>query len=732
MSQRDDSRPQRPGEVGWRADESESELLDLSFDSDASPKEEGAPQTIRPGGTRHHRQSNRWIWQGLLILVVLGGTVSYLVYRLGAPVATAAASQFDFGTQRVGTASATKSVSISNTGSRPLLVQAVRLAGPGAADYEVTKSDCENQTLVTKADCSATVRFRPRSTGPRAARLEIVGNAINSPLALPLAGIGIAPSIHLDQRSLSFGVEDLGKRSRAQAVELTNDGTADLHIQRVEVAGEAGDDFPLATNRCSGRTLAPRQGCAMQVLFAPRAAGPRKGELRVVSDASGDSAIALAGDGRWSGPALTLEPQTLEFGDQIVGRTSRLQSLTITNRSDQSVDLDVPRIATSPSPYSIAHQGCGGAALVPGKSCTVMVSFHPRAEGPAEADISIRPRGGTQALVVGAHGTGVIPRLTLSSTKERFGAVRVGRVAKKTIRVTSVGSGPVEIAAVALSGPGAAPFRVGTSSCTGKSLATGSACSVEVEFHPEKEGNESATLDIKSPSLDETPSVSLTATGVQPHFAIDRKIVEFGRVRRTTDATQTLRIRDTGSGALSIVSTAITGATPSDFSLSGSCHGQIAAGAGCTLVVHFSPGAEGPRSARLAITHDAAAKPVDVALTGIGLPPPVPAISVSPAHVDFGSITVGQRSSFVTLTVHNSGSGNLIFRAVHLVGSDAAEFHAVSGTCDGLPFLAPDSDCTIGVRFLPSKPGSRRARLEIRNNSPTPAVFVNLRGQGEQ
>lgn len=718
--------------MGWRPEDSESDLLDLSFDGTANPREDGAPQTIRPGGSHHHRQSNRWIWQGLLILIILGGTIGYLVYRLGAPVATAAATRFDFGKQKVGTASATKSVSISNTGSRPLLVEAVRLAGPGAADYEITKSDCEHQTLVTKADCSATVRFRPRSTGPHAARLEIAGNAINSPLALPLAGIGIAPRIHLDQRSLSFGSEDLGKRSRAQEVELTNDGSADLHIQRVEVAGEAGDDFPLATNRCSGRTLAPRAGCSMQVLFAPRAAGPRKGELRVVSDASGNSAVALSGDGRWSGPALTLEPQTLEFGDQIVGRTSRLQSLTITNRSDQSVDLDVPRITTSSSPYSIAHQGCGGAALVPGKSCTVMVSFHPRAEGPAEADISIRPRGGTQALIVGAHGNGVVPRLTLSSREERYGAVRVEHTARRTIHFTSSGSGAVEIATLALSGNGASLFRVVSAPCKGKSLAVGEGCSIEVDFRPNGEGKQSATLSLESPSLDTTPTVTLVGNGVQPRFSIARTSLDFGRVRRTTSAARTLRLSDTGSGALSIVSTALSGSAASDFSLSGSCHGPLAAGASCALVVHFSPGKEGPRSARLTITHDAAATPVEVALSGVGLPPPVPAISVTPTQIDFGSITVGERSSFVTLTVHNPGSGNLILRTVRLAGSDAEEFHAVSGTCDGLPYLAPESDCTIGVRFLPSKPGGHRARLEIRNNSPTPTVSVGLHGKGEQ
>lgn len=731
VTKRDEPRPPRPGEVGWQREEERRELLDLAFDDSGTKQEDGAPRTVRTG-TAHRRQSSRWLWQGLLILVLLGGTVGYLVYRLGAPVATAATTHFEFGTQRVGTASNTKTVSISNTGSRPLTIEAVRITGPGAADYEIGKSDCERQALITKSSCSVTLRFHPRSTGVRKAHLEIVGNAINAPVALPLSGTGIAPAIQLDRSNLSFGTANLGERTRAQKVSLSNSGTADLHVQRIEVGGEAGDDFPLATNSCSGRTLAPGQGCSMQVLFAPRAAGTRRGELRVMSDASGPASVALSGDGLWSGPALILEPQTLEFGEQIVGRTSRLRSLSIDNRSGQAVELDVPRIVARPSPFTIVHQGCGGAALAPGKSCTVMVSFRPQAEGPAEGDISIRPRGGAQALIVGAHGNGVVPRLSLSSQEERFVAVRVGHAGKRTIHLTSSGSGAVEIKAVALSGSGASLFQVASAPCSGKSLAVGEACSIEVDFRPNAEGRASATLSIESPSLDTTPTVTLMGNGVQPQFSIARASLEFGTVRRTTSATRTLRIRDTGSGALTIVSTTLSGPAASDFSLSGSCHGKLAAKASCNLVVHFSPGKEGARAARLSVTHDAAAKPVEVALSGIGLPPPVPAISITPTQVDFGSVTVGQRSSFMTLTVHNPGSGNLVLRSVELSGSDAGEFHAVSGTCDGLPYLAPASECTIGVRFIPSKPGAHRARLEIRNNSPTPAVSVRLRGKGEQ
>ena len=117
-------------------------------------------------------------------------------------------------------------------------------------------------------------------------------------------------------------------------------------------------------------------------------------------------------------------------------------------------------------------------------------------------------------------------------------------------------------------------------------------------------------------------------------------------------------------------------------------------------------------------------------LRGSGLPPPVPALTLSPRFYDFGPSAVGQRSGVTTLTFRNTGEGRLVISSLRLAGVDADDFRIVAGTCQGLSHLVPGGDCSVGVRFTASVTGPRSASLLVEHNAPGGIASVELQGEG--
>src|SRR5207302_2563669 len=91
----------------------------------------------------------------------------------------------------------------------------------------------------------------------------------------------------------------------------------------------------------------------------------------------------------------------------------------------------------------------------------------------------------------------------------------------------------------------------------------------------------------------------------------------------------------------------------------------------------------GAQTARLtAATTDPQRASVEMAIRGVGISTPVPDIEVSPASLDFGSVTTGQ-SRDATLNVHNYGPADLVVRSI------ASSDPGYSIQAPALPFTVP-------------------------------------------
>jgi hypothetical protein len=91
----------------------------------------------------------------------------------------------DFGSHPVGTETAPKTISVTNTGKSTIYIADILTSG---IDFNQT-NNCV-QSLAIGASCSIQVTFKPATTGERTATLHIDDSDLVSPQRITLTGIG--------------------------------------------------------------------------------------------------------------------------------------------------------------------------------------------------------------------------------------------------------------------------------------------------------------------------------------------------------------------------------------------------------------------------------------------------------------------------------------------------------------------------------------------------------------
>ncbi len=199
------------------------------------------------------------------------------------------------------------------------------------------------------------------------------------------------------------------------------------------------------------------------------------------------------------------------------------------------------------------------------------------------------------------------------------------------------------------------------------------------------------------PTAPPSPQCSLSATSMN-----------FGSVAVGSSADRQVTLTNAGDGVLSGALTAnCTG-----FLIAGSSDYVLSVGQSVIIAVRFSPPAEG--AYRCTVSTGQAA--CIVACQGTGIPGP-DTCAVSPATLDFGSVTVGQVLDR-TFTVTNTGTRRL-------VGSLAESCPAFA--IEGLTGydLGPGQSETLTIRFHPSQAGIQSCTITA---SGCPAIMCTGTG----
>jgi DNA-binding beta-propeller fold protein YncE len=104
------------------------------------------------------------------------------------PLATPSASSVNFGTVKTGTTSATKTVTVTNTGLTTTTISSVTISGNFAL---TSASTCKaTTTLTVGGKCTLVVTFTPAAKGSHSGQITLTDNALNSPQTISLSGTG--------------------------------------------------------------------------------------------------------------------------------------------------------------------------------------------------------------------------------------------------------------------------------------------------------------------------------------------------------------------------------------------------------------------------------------------------------------------------------------------------------------------------------------------------------------
>jgi subtilase family serine protease len=97
-------------------------------------------------------------------------------------------TSLSFGSVKVGTTSAAKTVTLKNVGTTAITITSIAITGTEAGDFGETQT-C-GSSLAASASCTISVTFKPTTTGTRSATLKVTDNAAGSPQTVSLSGTG--------------------------------------------------------------------------------------------------------------------------------------------------------------------------------------------------------------------------------------------------------------------------------------------------------------------------------------------------------------------------------------------------------------------------------------------------------------------------------------------------------------------------------------------------------------
>ena len=510
----------------------------------------------------------------------------------------------------------------------------------------------------------------------------------------------------------SGGGTQVGTTSAAQTVTLNNTGSASLNISSIVASGDYGQ-----TNTC-GSFVAVGANCTISVTFTPTATGPRTGTI-TVTDNAGDSPqmVSLSGTGTAAaGPAVSLAPTSLSFGNQTLNTPSAAQTVTLTNSG--TATLSITSIAAS-AQYSQTNT-CG-ASVAAGANCTISVTFTPTATGTQPGTITITDNATGSPHIVNLTGTGTAanaPAVTLSPTSLNFGNQTLNTPsAAQTVTLTNSGTATLSITTIVASS------QYGQTNTCGTSVTAGANCTISVTFTPTATGTQNRTITITDNATGSPHVVNLTGNGTTsnaPAVTLSPTSLNFGnQTLNTPSAAQPVTLTNAGTATLSITSIAAS----TQYSQTSTCGVSVAAGANCIISATFTPTATGTQTGSITITDNASGSPHAVNLTGNGTSGGVTTVSLSPTSLAFGIQQVSTTSASKTVRLTNTGLVALSITSI-VPSGDFSETNNC-GTS-----INPGSRCTITVKFKPTAAGTLTGAITITDNATGSPQTVPLTGTG--
>jgi hypothetical protein len=215
--------------------------------------------------------------------------------------------------------------------------------------------------------------------------------------------------------SRTFGSFTVGTSSPSQTAVLTNTSgagnTVTISGKSISTGPNPGD-FSFNDN-CPSLLLSGLS-CTFNITFTPTAAGARAANLTVVDNASGSpQSVALSGTGVSLTPGVSLNPTSLNFGDQTLSTTSTVRSIILTNTGSGTLTISSVVASGDFAVVTVPVTNCGGT-LASLATCSLNVTFTPTATGGRTGAVTVTDNASGSPHVATLSGNGITTKCQIT------------------------------------------------------------------------------------------------------------------------------------------------------------------------------------------------------------------------------------------------------------------------------------------------------------------------------
>ncbi len=254
------------------------------------------------------------------------------------------------------------------------------------------------------------------------------------------------PDITVSPPSYNFGSVAVGQ-SASQTINIKNDGSANLSVTGLSLAGSNSAEFGVVGP--SSFVLTPGASQNVQVDFTPGSVGSNSASLSIASDDPDEPSVqvSLQGAGALLEPDIAVTPASHNFGSVAVTQSGS-QSFVIKNEGTSALNVTSTDL-TGPDFEDFSVSNGGAFNLTPGASRTLQVGFNPSSEGAKNAVLELASDDLDESLVaVNLGGTGTLISTANISLKEVKTGGSSGAASVSTATALSAADGNVYLASI--------------------------------------------------------------------------------------------------------------------------------------------------------------------------------------------------------------------------------------------------------------------------------------------
>jgi Abnormal spindle-like microcephaly-assoc'd, ASPM-SPD-2-Hydin len=540
----------------------------------------------------------------------------------------------------------------------------------------------------------------------------------------------VPDTITVSPSGLDFGDVALGREDSLD-VFVRNDGLATTTVRALP-GTPAGPDFAVAGLPV---TLRPGESAKVTASFRPSALGAATNDLQLTADAAQrNPQVALKGNAVLG--LAQIDPDSIDFGDVVVGESSSAPIRFTNNDGKARTDVDVQGVSgADAAAFSVSPSGV--LTLDAEQSTTISVRFSPARLGPFQATLNVVPCPTCSVHPVVLSGNGVVRLLDVQPPKLDFGNVLLAASKTLPFSIRNTSKGPLGVRSIV---PPGGDFSVALdgSPALPLTLAPDQTITGTATFNPKSLGQAIATAQFAA--SDGAPGLlDLAGFGygpvlhVQPD-ALHLVAAALGTARPVKITATNVGLDPTNAAPLVVTAITVRATDPASWSITSPSLpwtvGEPGASGAFSLV--YQPRSEGFTDATVIVSSNDALHPtVEIPVHALGRQLPPCSIRIMPGNpVDFG------RSAILDPTVqgfelYNDGTDDCIFGDPDIVAGGPA-FRWPGNVAPQGRQVPPGGRMSVRIEFAPETAGDYTGRVAFYMSDPSKqTVFVDLRGTGD-